>query len=353
MMLPDYSQLDPNLERLRHTGALLSNGFVNHMPMVVESLISMGRGNDAQDWIATHLAETLPEQAAATPLDPQTWQSAIGDFSREAEWRGFFEAELATADWKEVLDRWADRLAPGLFASATHGLIRVGHAARSMNLADTDLRRRELAQGLALWASDYQALPTKLADSQGTLSPARALDRVPLLPEEQRRNQGAITTAIEQLDGLAEFAPVIGLISTKGVALPLAHDVAKVFAQVFLDQVNTPLSAIVLTHSLTAVAAIINVAPHVSNETLRRLLAYGWQAACGLYSAYAQTPSPCTGASDVETIDEISLLAVENGDDHVIKLSETCIGFHQATGDERFLMLPAHARSFLTVGVPA
>ena len=39
--------------------------------------------------------------------------------------------------------------APGLSAAAAHGLLRTGHAVRSLAVKETDLRLRELAQGLS------------------------------------------------------------------------------------------------------------------------------------------------------------------------------------------------------------
>ena len=153
--------------------------------------------------------------------------------------------------------------------------------------------------------------------------------------------------ALSQLDHVPEFAGVIFLIDRQAAPVETAHEIARTFAQVFLDQVHTPLSAIIFTHTVTAVAAILNLAPHVSEQTTRELLIYGWQAVCGLYSCYAEKAFPGPGIGTIEMEEQIAAEAVRHGDDHVIKLSEVCIGFYQATRDERFLMLPAHARSLL------
>lgn len=347
MFLSDYSLLDKALHQLSGSGAFLKNGFVNHAPMAAEALVAMGKAEEAQAWVAQQLAHLMPEQELQQDLRDFDWQTNLGGLSKEAAWRGFFAKALEGEDWRTVLDCWSMRLAPGLSAAATHGIIRLGHAARALGVDDTPLRRRELSEGLALWACQYQTLPTNLSMKVAPDKPTRALDRIPLVPEALRRNEGAITTALCRLERVPEFAGVILLIDRQAVPVETAHEIARTFAQVFLDQVHTPLSAIVFTHTVTAVAAILNLAPHVSEQTTRELLIYGWQAVCGLYSCYAETAFPGPGIGTIEMEEQITVEAVRHGDDHVIKLSEVCIGFYQATRDERFLMLPAHARSLL------
>src|SRR3569833_107091 len=50
------------------------------------------------------------------------------------------------------------RLLPGSAAGATHGVIRVGHAVRSLLDLETGPRVTELAHGLAYWAARWQPL---------------------------------------------------------------------------------------------------------------------------------------------------------------------------------------------------
>src|SRR5262252_10848165 len=71
--------------------------------------------------------------------------------------------ELAEAPWQAVLQAWVPRLAPGLWAAATHGPIRTGHAVRSLAARTTPQRLHELAEGLGYWAARYQVLPGRPA----------------------------------------------------------------------------------------------------------------------------------------------------------------------------------------------
>ena len=59
--------------------------------------------------------------------------------------------------------RWTTRLAPGYCAAATHGVLRVGHAARALTHGETPLRVRELGDAFASWAANYQTLPIGVA----------------------------------------------------------------------------------------------------------------------------------------------------------------------------------------------
>lgn len=346
-----YDILDQALAPLGDTGPSLANGFVNHAPMVAEALVAMGQGAAALPWVRAHLHDTLPAEKPTDVLSTSdwadSWQQTLGNNAHGAKWRAFFASELETGDWRAVLNLWSFRLTPGLFAAATHGLIRVGHAARALAVQDTPLRRRELSEGLALWAVAYQTLPEDRRPREAFLSPSDALKQVPLLPNEHRKNEGSITTALEQLDQVPEFALVIGMVDLNKSPGDLANAVASVFAQVFLDQTQSPLSAIVYTHSITTVVAILNISSHVSEETLHELLAYGWQAACGLYCAYGLSPGPGPGVMELESELAIATRAVAHGDDHVIKLSEACLTLYSRTGDQRFLMVPARARDLL------
>lgn len=342
-----YDLLDPALEPLRTLGPHLKNGFVNHAPMAAEALVAMGQGGLAKSWVQANLGNILPANDRVAPLDPTELEDALGVPRHQDAWRSFFHQRLADGAWEPVLAEWANRLAPGLFAAAAHGIIRVGHGVRALRLDDTPLRRRELAEGLALWASAYQPLVTHRVDDSPTFSPKEALARVPLIPHAHRRNEGAITTALEQLPHAYGFGEVISLIDTKGDLVVLAHGIAAEFAQVFLYRVHTPLTAIVFTHAITVVAAILNIAPHVNEATVRQLVSYGWQAAAGLHAAYSEFPAPGPGDVPVETAEEIAVRAAAHGDDHVIKLSEACLRFYEATHDDRFLMVPSHARAML------
>ena len=157
----DYSVLDETLEIMAPMGPDLSNGFSNHAPMAIEAMCAMGRGDAVMPWFERYRHSLVPRRARVARLTNDNWRAALGDQRRTEDWFEFFRNELEERPWRSVLDTWAARLAPGLMAAATHGVIRTGHATRALALEDTPARRRELADGLAYWAAEYLPLPAE------------------------------------------------------------------------------------------------------------------------------------------------------------------------------------------------
>src|SRR5208283_4440690 len=203
----DYSALDETLEIMAPMGPDLSNGLSNHAPMAIEAMCAMGRRDAVMPWFARYRRGLAPRPAPVARLTDENWRAALGDERRTEDWFEFFRIELEERPWPAVLDQWAARLAPGLMAAATHGVIRTGHATRALALEDTPARRRELADGLAYWAADYMPLPAgRHRDSTVRAMPSKAIARVQMMPPEIRGgNFGALTDALKRLDYFEPF----------------------------------------------------------------------------------------------------------------------------------------------------
>lgn len=347
-----YEPLDRALKLLDGHGPQLRNGFTNHAPMVAEALCALGVGEYAEEWVNSRLSENLPRPRPGKTIRPTAWESALGDDARFADWAELFNDEIARLGWTQALDLWAARLAPGYAASAAHGPIRVGHAARALGIGETALRLAELADGLALWASTYQELPTKRGEARFYSTAADALRHVPRVPAERRRNGGAITTALKQLIFADGFDSTICAIDNSLDPTISGRDAARAFAHVLLAQADCPLTAIVFAHGVTGIVAALNIAAPISDRSAREVLAFGWQVGSGIYAAYARTPAPgqASGASfaaEPEDPTDIARQAVAHGDDHVIKLSQACAELYAQTGDPVFASVPRHARTLV------
>jgi hypothetical protein len=328
MPAPDYAPLDDALEILSPYGTELTNGNFNHAPMVVEALCALGRPEAVFPWIEAYRARMTPRPSSGETVDWSQWRAHLGRRDSFPAWSNLFATELAEAPWRSVLDRWALRLAPGYSAAATHGAIRVGHAARGLAEAETRVRLRELADALASWAASYSELPTAPAASAGRLAPRAALAAVPVVPPE-RRPPGNITIALNRLVELPEFAPVINLVDLGGDRDAAVAVLSELFVRTYLANVVDTRTFIVFVHSVTAVHALGNLLPHVGEETAGALARYAWQADCGLYAAFGgASPRDAIEAGDEESgrlVDE----AVANGDEHVIKFTEACLARHK------------------------
>jgi hypothetical protein len=325
MPTSNYESLDEALEALAGYDIGLKNGNSNHAPMVAEALCAMGRPRAVTPWIARYQERLLPRPRAGDPIRAENWRSALGRRDRFADWAEFFDEELRQASWPEVLDRWTGRLMPGFCAAATHGVIRVGHAARSLAVTETSWRRRELADALASWAATYRELPSSDREADRPMAPREAIANVPVIAPHRRRSLGNITASLAMLDDFPEFASVIGLIDVSGDTETLLSELTEIFARIYLANAHDGLTTIVFIHGVTSLTALGSITPYISETTTRSLLRYAWQTGCALYacfgtSAMAEDIEPCTQNAEV-LIDR----ALANGDEHVIKFTEACL----------------------------
>ena len=165
--------IDEALDIIHRTGPDLVGGNSNHGPMVAEALLTLDRPDSVMPWIEGYKNRFQERSHPDTPISPGSWHETLGDRGRSADWVAFFDHELAEGPWSSVLRTWVPRLAPGLMAAATHGLIRTGHAVRSLSGGETPQRLHELAEGLGYWAARYQALPGRPSGSHNGHSPPR------------------------------------------------------------------------------------------------------------------------------------------------------------------------------------
>jgi Questin oxidase-like len=343
MRAPSYASLDDALETLTPYGIELKNGNSNHAPMVAEALCAMGRPDAVMPWIAGYRERMLPRPAAGARIDSRDWRAALGERARFADWSVFFREELQAAPWREVLDRWMERLAPGFCASATHGVIRVGHAARGLADSETPTRLRELADAFASWAATYQELPTNGHEANGGLTPREAITRVPIVPLDRRARAGNITASLAMLADLPEFAPSIGLIDTGGELARLVSELTEVFARVYLANAHDIRTTIAFIHGVTSPAALGNIAPQVSERAARSALRYAWQSGCGLYACFGGTTAMAEDIEPREGDEDMLVdLAIAHGDEHVIKFTEACLHRHALAPSPVYLAAADH-----------
>jgi hypothetical protein len=330
MRVADYSVLDEALTALAPYGPQLANGNFNHAPMVAEALCSLGRPDAVQPWLEWYRERLLPKPSCTGRIDRADWRQHFGRRDSFAEWRAFFAEELQQAPWRTVLDRWIGRLAPGFSAAATHGAIRVAHAVRGLKHGETGPRRSELAEALASWAASYAELPTTQPNGGAALAPREAIARVAMVPPDMRRGSGGgITALLRVLDEVPEFAAAIGLIEVGGDLTRLVEQLTELFAGLYLANARDGLSTIVFIHGVTSAAAFGLIAPQIGEATARRAAPYAWQAGCALYSRFATLPAAEADiAAEREDADRLAELAVEHGDEHVIKFTEACLRQH-------------------------
>jgi hypothetical protein len=348
MRAPSYASLDDALELLAPYGIALTNGNSNHAPMVAEALCALGRPDAVMPWLVRYRERLLPRPEAGDRILAEDWRVVLGSRGRFTDWSAFFSQELREAPWREVLDRWVGRLAPGFCAAATHGVIRVGHAARSLAESETPPRLGELADALASWADTYQELSASDRETNGGMAPRQAIARVPIVPLDRRNEGGNITTSLATLGNFPEFASSIGLLDTEGDLALLVAELTEVFARVYLANARNIRTTIAFIHGVTSPAALGNIAPQVSDRTARAAARYAWQAGCGLYSCFGQDTATAADAepSDADA-DELVERAIAHGDEHVIKFTEVCLHRHALGPSPVYFAAADHVSSII------
>jgi hypothetical protein len=339
----DYSQMDRALRFLGDYGPDLSNGFTNHAPMVAEALSAMGRADAVMPWLQENWplrGLMMPREVPSHPI--ADWKAALGNRA-SSDWSAFLFDDLKASNWPDFVTRWTARLAPGACSDAAHGIIRAGHAVRSMKEHETPERLREIADAFGMWAAGYATLP--VTEYSGTPMRARAaIAQTPFSPGKAREERGGFTTGLKSLNDFAGFAPVTGMLDVSGDASQILSELTETFTRVYLANARDPYTVIAFIHGVTALAALRTLAAYLDAETARAGLRFGWQTASALYSVYGtRQPDFGKAAAPDETPYRLIALAVDTGDDHAIKFTEVCLREYALNPNPVYLAAARHA----------
>ncbi|MGK5632589.1 questin oxidase family protein [Streptomyces sp. URMC 123] len=372
--------LEEALERLHVFGPEKRGGWLsNHAPMTVEALVRRGHAPAVHRWLDAYGPKLAEVPAPLTPIGRANWREALGDARRAGDWIRHFERETAERPWRELLAEWWPRLLPGIAAGATHPAIRVGHAVRSLLMAEGATSTsgssaplsapptpliRELAHGLGYWAARHQPLPHLDPWPEPVPGSARgALAAVPRVADQS----GGIRGRLAQLTSLPDWpgAPALGPLAQNGngrvaddwvgddrvaddwekdpeaVRTRLRELITAAVARYATHGHGEP---VMLVHAATAPNAVLRVLPALPTDLWAPSLDAAWLASAAVTAAYAPALGlPATTATDTRTPGEASALAAAHGDEHAIKLTDTAldaVAWAEAAGDDP---MPAYA----------
>ncbi|MEO3810342.1 questin oxidase family protein [Sphaerisporangium sp. B11E5] len=321
-----------------------NHGLTNHGPMVAEVLVRRGYGDDVPHWVDGYVPRLMELPVGAQPIGHENWRDALGDGRRIPDWTRFFSRSLAERPWQEVLATWWPRLLPGIAAGSTHGVIRVGHAVRALLAAETEVARDELAHGLAFWAGRWRTLPG-LTEPAGEQDAARALAGIPYLPEQS----GLIAFRIPRLAGVPGWPAALAALRP-----PADDDDVPARLMDLIDAATVRYlaygkgSPVLLVHTATAPNAVLHTLPVLPRALWAPSLSAVWAASAAIVAMYEPAravprellpEAPDVGDPAGETLHR----AVEHGDEHVIKLTDTAVDSFARTGDPDALAASALA----------
>ena len=329
--------IDEMLDLLGFAGAEMVNGNANHGPMAAEALFAMGREDDVLPWVDGYKGRLMyrPEPSLAIPN--AEWREYLGARDRLGDWIVLFEKELDETPWQVVVGQWVPRLAPGLMAAATHGLIRTAHAVRSLSAVETPRRRDELAQGLGYWAARYYTLPGDPSPANAGHTPRAALDHVELVNDLSFDGRGLVTEQIKGMEEHPEFAPAINLVHTSGdLSLFISH-LTETFAGIYLA---SPKNLIAYVHTVTAPSALRMLVPYLEEDDAWQAARYAWQACAAVYSWYSGASAQDISEPEMpeEDRDELIDRAVAAGGAHSIKFTEACLREYELNPNPVYLV---------------
>ncbi|MFD6419853.1 questin oxidase family protein [Streptomyces sp. NPDC060194] len=340
----DTGVLDEAYERFARTGPEFGGYLSNHGPMAVEAMVRHGHGGSVHRWVDAYVRRLEDAPRGLAPVTEEDWREALGDVRRVADWTAYFTRELDGREWRTVLARWWPRLLPGIVAGATHGVIRVGHAVRTLLEAAEqprpgDPRVVELAHALAYWAARWQPVAGDASVRTGRLRPAAALAAVPPVADQSRgiaHRVPQLATTAGWPDALGRLAPAATPEEARGLLAELA-DAATVH---YLAHGHG--DAVMLVHSATAPTAVLRTLPALPPSLWAPGLAAAWAATAAVTAAYrprAAAPASALRALTSPRPDPADVLsrAVAHGDEHAIKFADTALDAHTRTHDPRTL----------------
>ncbi|MFJ8696009.1 questin oxidase family protein [Streptomyces roseolilacinus] len=315
-MLDTTGTLDEALERLHACGPERQGWLSNHAPMAVEALVRHGRAPYVHRWLDAYRdrLEEMPAPRARVTRD--NWREALGDPARIADWAGYFERETSGRPWREVLAEWWPRLLPGIAGGATHPVIRVGHAVRTLlTTEETAPRVTELAHALGYWAARHQPLPP-LTTLAAAPTAAAALDAVPSVPDQTE----GIRHRLAQLTALPGWgAAPGGPDAARGLLAELVTAATHRYAT------HAHGEPVMLVHAATAPNAVLRTLPALPRDLWAPSVGAAWAASAAVTAAYTPAAAvPCRPAA-VPTAEEVFERAAAHGDDHVIKFADTAL----------------------------
>jgi hypothetical protein len=310
---------EPVLDQLLASGREFSGEYpqflANHLPMVIVALHRLGASDARLKQFFAAYRETnhlVPMPPAVAPIERAEWTTALGDRSRERDYREFFTQEVGRLGIAPTLSAYLPVLTPAISSSALHGFMRLAYGV---------LRDDPAAVGAALgyWSATYLTLGAPTGAAPVTADPAEVLLRMRSIENFRQVDVelDLLWHFMRAMSKKPEFEPVIDRLS---IGPDTLGRVAK--ASLALYAATMDFCAL---HALTGSHWLRILSPHVPVADL--MLRYFWQAIAALYPkiGFPDLPSaemletwrrsPCPDWPEIRTA------AIECDDEHDLSLT--------------------------------
>ena len=292
---------------------LAARGTTNHCPMALAALAEMGaspaRLQEFFDMWEREYALSAPP--VDTIIVRREWSSHLGNTA------AFGALRLCFLDW--MADDNPDTVITAVlndvpFAPATgafHALIRLAYGIEAAH-------RGEIASGLAALISSHLPIDVDFAENPAAASADAAFVRVARAMGDDVVQGNSITARLRAVAGDDRFRRAI---LAPPVTSSLLDDIARAAIAAYW---RTP--DFTVLHTVTATHAARILFARLDNSLVEQLLPGLWVALC---AAYATVRKPLDVEAATPGIDagwnEVCQRAMVSNDDHVIKMTYTCL----------------------------
>ncbi|WP_017968599.1 questin oxidase family protein [Rhizobium leguminosarum] len=309
-----FSGLETILLRARKDSVEFPYLLANHVPMVLIALDRLGASPERlEQWYEqyreSHALPPVPPPIA--PIIRARWAEALGDRTREADYRAFFIAETRRLGIDAVIRTYLPAMVNGLAGSATHPLMRLAYGV----LKKDD---QEVGTALGYWAACYLPLPPATGAAPDTDDPGNVLADVGNIEgiRDYEPETDLLWHNIRAVAALPGFRPVID-------RLAFSADTPSRMAAISLALFAGTMDFTAL-HSVTGMHWLRLVSPHLENaEPFYRAF---WQVIASLVPKIGFPALPTAGALEemrrrqAPAWAEIKRAAVSSDDEHDVSL---------------------------------
>jgi hypothetical protein len=276
----------------------------------------------------------VPTPPPVAPIQRERWTDALGDRTREYDYRTFFEGEVRRLGIDAAIQTYLPTLIPGIGASALHGMMRTAYGLLRMDPA-------VVGTAIGYWAATYLPMPpatgaTPITDDPGeVLARACALSGLhQLVPETD-----LLWHSIREAGTTPDFAPVVDW-------LAIGPDTGRRIAATSLALFAATMDFSSL-HALTGSHWIRLIAPHLDEADRAPLQRHFWQIIASLVPKIGFPNLPSAEQLDAwrhlpaPGWPEIAAAAVQSDDEHDISLVFSAREEEQVYGDRLYRVVAA------------
>jgi hypothetical protein len=292
---------------------LAARGTTNHCPMALVALAEMGASPTRLQaffdmWEFEYALSAPPVDAVIARYD---WVRHLGDRPAFGALRLCFLDWIADAGPASVITTVLQEIPFAPATQAFHSLIRLAYGIEAGHDG-------EIASGLASLISSHLPIEVRLDDNHRAESVATGFDHVAQAVSGAAFPGNSITARLRAVTGDARFANA--LLAPPG-HVALLDDLARATIEAYWRKPN-----FTLLHTVTATRAARTVFALLDNSLVEQLLPPLWVA---LNAAYAIVDKPAHTELSIPQLDvdwrDVCQMAIVSNDDHVIKMTYTCL----------------------------